>query len=65
MRLSLGGKITQASGEGSTRLNDYRPEDWADSGYGTVNNHSDRTWELELPAGGRETLSAEFEFYLY
>lgn len=65
VRLSLGGRVTQLDNDGTSRINDNHIEDWADHAYGAVNNHSDLTWELELEAGGNQTLTAEFEFYTY
>ena len=65
VRLSLGGRATKVGSNGMSRINDHRPDDWADQGYGAVNNHTDLTWELELPAGGNATLGCEFEFFTY
>lgn len=64
LSVSVGGRVEEASDDGKSRINDFRPDDWLDAGHLHVNNHSDVTWELELEPGQTKTVSYTVSFYV-
>ena len=62
--LSTGGKVTTVSDEGKVVINDFRGEDWQESGYHSVNNHSDVTWDLTLEPGESKVVTYTVTFYV-
>jgi hypothetical protein len=62
--LATGGKVEEASHDAKVRINDFASGDWQESGYHTVNNHSDLTWDLSLEPGKTITLTYTVTFYI-
>jgi len=67
MRITLctGGKVESASDDGKIKLNDFRPEDWDESGWMRPNNHSDVVWEVDLESGKSKTLTYTISSYVH
>ncbi len=65
MRISLatGGRVEHASDDGKVKMNDFTSADWQESGYHTLNNHSDVTWDLNIDPGQTKTLTYSVSFY--
>jgi hypothetical protein len=63
IQLSTGGKVEAVTGGGKVKVDDFRPEDWGDSGLAAVNSHSEIDWMLTLEPGERKTLTYEVSFW--
>jgi len=62
--LGTGGKVDAASDGGKIKINDFRPDDWDESGYMRPNNHSDVVWEFTLEPGQSKTLTYSLSSYI-
>lgn len=62
VRLSLGGRVEEASDDGVISLNEFRADDWVTRQY-AVNNHSDVEWTVDVGPGQSVTLEYVTSFY--
>jgi len=62
--VSTGGKAQAVSDGGVVKLNDSKSDDWQNSQWFGINNHSDVSWDLEMAPGEIKTLTFEVGFYI-
>jgi hypothetical protein len=65
VRLTTGGKASDASDDGKIVVNDFDPDDWGQNRWDyRPNNHSDVSWDFSLEAGKSKTLTVEFVVFV-
>jgi hypothetical protein len=62
--IATGGRIEAASDDGKIKINDFFSTDWHESGYHTINNHSECSWDLVIEPGQSKTLTYQVSFYV-
>jgi hypothetical protein len=65
VKLSLGGKASEASDGAKVVMTGHFSPDWGNNDPGPVNNHTDLTWQVELKPGETRVLTVEFSYYTY
>src|SRR4030095_14446489 len=63
--IATGGRIEAASDDGKIKINDFFPTDWHESGYHTINNHSECNWDLVIESGQSKTFTYDVSFYVH